>query len=166
MVSKEHSEITSYKPQAASFKLVSAVAKPRRFHLVGIITLATILITWYALCLPSTLFKVPYSTVLYDKDGSLLNASIAYDGQWRFPGTEKVPDKFASAITLYEDKRFYLHPGIDPTSLMRATWQNIKAGEVISGGSTLTMQVTRLSRMQKSRTIWNKVIEMILATRL
>jgi penicillin-binding protein 1C len=112
------------------------------------------------------LFDVPYSTVLYDKENNLLNASISKDGQWRFPIREKIPEKFRDAIVLFEDKRFESHIGVDPRALYRATLQNFEAGKVISGGSTLTMQVIRLSRGNPRRTFFNKFVEILLATRL
>ncbi|MEP6464718.1 MAG: penicillin-binding protein 1C [Parafilimonas sp.] len=125
-----------------------------------------LLFIWFYFCLPSNLFSKPTSYVLEDKDGNLLSASIAADGQWRFPYDEDVPDKFSKCITTFEDKRFYYHPGVDPIALSRAVIQNIKTKNVISGGSTLTMQVIRLSRSAKSRNIFNKIIESILAVRL
>ena len=125
-----------------------------------------ILLVWYSFCLPSKLFKDPASTVLVDKNGILLGAKIANDGQWRFPYDEKVPEKFAKAITNFEDKYFYRHVGLNPVSLFRALWLNVKAGKVKSGGSTLTMQVIRLSRKGRGRTVTEKIIEIILATRL
>jgi penicillin-binding protein 1C len=127
------------------------------------ITAAT---AWYLFSLPSILFEVPYSTVLYDRDNNLLNASISRDGQWRFPIREKIPDKFREAIIMFEDKRFDSHWGVDPRALYRATTQNIKAGKIISGGSTLSMQVIRLSRENPKRNFFNKALEIILATRL
>ena len=96
---------------------------------------------WFCFCLPAHLFVTPTSYVLEDKDGNLLNASIAEDGQWRFPFDEDVPDKFSKCITTFEDKRFYYHPGVDPIALSRAFIQNIKTKNVVSGGSTLSMQV-------------------------
>ena len=72
-----------------------------------------VLFTWFYFCLPSRLFNTPVSFVIEDKDGNLLNASIAPDGQWRFPYDENVPDKFIKCITAFEDKRFYSHPGLD-----------------------------------------------------
>ncbi len=124
------------------------------------------LLIFYFFSLPTVLFKDPYSTVLEDRNKILLSASIALDGQWRFPEGKIISDKFKEAIVLFEDKRFYNHMGVDPLSLGRAIRQNIKAGRVISGGSTLSMQVIRLSRKNKSRTIFEKTIEIILATRL
>ncbi|MBI4945813.1 MAG: transglycosylase domain-containing protein [Bacteroidetes bacterium] len=121
---------------------------------------------WYCFCLPSKLFKDPTSTVLEDKTGILLGAKIADDGQWRFPYNEKIPGKFSKAITNFEDKYFYKHPGINPVSIFRAFKQNVKAGKIKSGGSTLTMQAIRLSRKGRQRTFFEKIIEVILATRL
>jgi penicillin-binding protein 1C len=117
-------------------------------------------------CLPEDLFDDPYSTVLEDRNGTLLSATIAEDGQWRFPVNNDVPAKFTEALLAYEDKRFRNHPGVDILSLGRALRQNIKAGRVISGGSTISMQVIRLSRKNKSRSVFEKAIEIVLATRL
>ena len=63
---------------------------------------------------PVVPFDDPLSTVVLDRDGELLGASIAADGQWRFGVAEPVPDKFAAAITCFEDRRFYWHPGRRP----------------------------------------------------
>lgn len=131
-------------------------------------TTVTVIVLFVAFifCLPDPLFDNPYSTVLEDKDGNLLSASIAEDGQWRFPSQADVPSKFESSILLFEDKRFYSHLGVDPLATFRAVQQNLKAGRVVSGGSTITMQVIRLSRQNHKRTYFEKIIEMILATRL
>jgi len=117
-------------------------------------------------CLPAQLFDDSYSTVLEAKNGELLSATIAKDGQWRFPECDSVPRKFAAAIVAFEDKRFWSHPGVDVLSFGRALKQNISEGRVVSGGSTISMQVIRLSRKGEGRTIWEKFIEMVLATRL
>ena len=108
---------------------------------------------------------MPYATVLEDRKGILLGATIAKDGQWRFPQTDSVSEKFRLAITHFEDQYFDYHPGFNAVSLIKAAWQNIKAGKVVSGGSTLTMQVIRLAR-HKDRTLWEKAWEILLATRL
>lgn len=93
--------------------------------------------------LPS--FKAPLSTVIEARDGSLLGARIADDGQWRFPSYGQVPEKFRKALLTYEDRYFFYHPGINPGAIFRALRDNIKAGEIVRGGSTITMQVARLS---------------------
>jgi penicillin-binding protein 1C len=128
--------------------------------------LIAVLLVGYYFCLPSVLFEDPYSTVLEDYQGELLAASIATDGQWRFPVLDTVPEKFAKALVAYEDKRFWNHPGVDILSFGRALRQNSKAGKILSGGSTIDMQVIRLSRKGKSRTVIEKMIESVLATRL
>jgi len=133
-----------------------------KWHLVGIF----LLFCMYYYILPKELFHDPYSTVLEDSDGELLSASIAADGQWRFPEVTAVPEKFSKALMVFEDKRFRHHPGVDILSLGRAIKQNIQEGGVISGGSTITMQVIRLSRKRKPRTVFQKIIEITLATRL
>lgn len=120
----------------------------------------------YYFALPKQLFNEPYSTVVQDRDGELLNAGIASDGQWRFPESHQVPHKFATALITYEDQRFYDHRGVDPLALARAVKQDVAARAVVSGGSTLSMQVIRLSRKRNERTLWEKAIEMVLATRL
>ena len=104
--------------------------------------------------------------MITDKDGNLLNASIASDGQWRFPYNKEVPQKFIDCITTFEDKRFYYHPGIDPFAISRAAYKNLTRQKVVSGGSTLTMQVIRLHKKNSNRSIWNKMSESILAVRL
>lgn len=125
-----------------------------------------IFIIIFSFSLPHTLFNAPTSYVIKDKDGNLLSASIAADGQWRFPYNHKVPDKFVKCITTFEDKRFFYHPGVDPIALCRAIGQNIKNKSVVSGGSTITMQVMRLSHGNNDRSLWNKMIETMQAVRL
>jgi penicillin-binding protein 1C len=124
------------------------------------------LFTWFWFCIPSRLFSVPTSFVIEDKDGNLLNASIASDGQWRFPYDENVPDKFIKCITAFEDKRFYSHPGVDVLAFSRAALHNLRGKANTQGGSTITMQVLRLSRRGATRSLWEKVIESIQSVRL
>ena len=128
--------------------------------------IAAALFTWFWFSFPSKIFNEPTSFVIEDKDGNLLNASIAADGQWRFPYDENVPYKFIKCITTFEDKRFYSHPGVDVIALARAAIKNVKNKGVVQGGSTLTMQVIRLSRHETNRSIWEKMIESAKAVRL
>ncbi len=120
----------------------------------------------FLFCLPKKLFNDPYSTVLKASDGELLSATIARDGQWRFPESRSVSNKFSEAIVLFEDKRYYDHFGIDVLAMGRAVKENLANRRVVSGGSTITMQVIRLSRKGKPRTVLQKLIEMTLAMRL
>lgn len=128
------------------------------------------LILWICLMhlwIPKPLISKPYSTLLYTTETSgrevLLGARIASDGQWRFPSGSEVPEKFAVCLIQYEDKRFWYHPGIDPFALMRAVHLNLTQSRVVSGGSTLTMQLARIARGNQSRTVGQKVIEMLWA---
>ncbi|MEQ8470712.1 MAG: penicillin-binding protein 1C [Marinoscillum sp.] len=120
----------------------------------------------------SWLFFFPYiikepltSTVINSREGVLLSATIAADGQWRFPPTGSVPNKLETCLLQFEDEYFYYHPGINPFSVGRAIWQNMTTDEVVSGASTITMQLARMLR-QRERTYLQKLIEMILALRL
>ncbi len=115
---------------------------------------------------PLPRFTDPCSTVVEAADGSLLGARIAGDGQWRFPASDSVPEKFSKAIVTFEDRYFYLHPGVNPVSIIRALTDNIKAGQIVSGGSTITMQVARLARGNRERTITSKLIETLSALKL
>lgn len=130
-----------------------------------ILILITILVIAYIFCLPRQLFHVPYSTVVTDRNGELLGARIASDGQWRFPPRNTTPEKIKQCLITFEDRHFYHHWGVNPVSTGRAAYQNLKNKRIVSGGSTLTMQTIRLAR-NKSRTFGEKFIEMILATRL
>jgi penicillin-binding protein 1C len=132
--------------------------------LTGILLISGGFVFWN--CLPTPLFDAPFSTVLLDRDGKLLSASIAEDEQWRFPPITELPEKFTLAITYSEDKRFFRHIGVDPLAVGRALWQNIRSKRVVSGASTITMQVIRLSRQGQPRTLKEKLIEMVLALRL
>lgn len=147
------------------FAALSAWFKARpRAGLKLLVLLAGVLA--FAQVLPKTLFDEPQSTLLLDRQGRLLAAHIAADEQWRFPYRDRVPERFKTAITYYEDKRFAWHHGIDPVALLRATALNLRNGRVVSGGSTLTMQVVRLSRGNPPRTYAEKLLEMVLALRL
>lgn len=124
------------------------------------------LLVWYWFCLPRQLFDASYATVIESREGDLLGARIADDGQWRFPAQDSVPYKFRQCIVYFEDQHFYSHPGFNPGSIVNAAKQNYKAGRVVRGGSTLTQQVIRLSRNGKERSYFEKLTELILATRL
>lgn len=127
---------------------------------------AVFLFIGYYFCLPWQLFETSYSTVLESSNGELLGAKIADDGQWRFPQGDSIPVKFQKCIVYFEDQYFRYHPGFNPVAMVNAVRQNAKAGKVVRGGSTLTQQVVRLSREGKSRSYFEKAIEIVLATRL
>jgi len=120
----------------------------------------------FLVIIPMPEFDEPTSTVVYSKEGELLGARIASDGQWRFGQSTEVPDNYRKALINYEDRWFYFHPGVNPVSIFRAFFQNIRNREIVSGGSTITMQVARLSRDNPPRTIWGKMLETCMSLKL
>ena len=124
-----------------------------------------LILACFILYMQRPLFHEPYSTSVYASDGSLLGARIAADGQWRFEPGDSVPEKFELCLRYFEDEYFYWHPGVNPISLGRAMIHNLRARRIVSGGSTITMQVVRLSG-QNRRNIWNKLLESIMAVGL
>lgn len=135
--------------------------------MLGAIALAwtVVGVAWWRM-LPDPLFATPRSYVLEARDGTLLSARIASDGQWRFPASEHVPLKFKRALLAYEDKRFETHFGVDPLAVARAARLNYEKGKVVSGGSTLTMQLARLAANEPGRSLREKLGEALLAQRL
>lgn len=128
--------------------------------------IAVIILTAYYFSLPKQLFNNSTSTVIESVEGQLLGAKIADDGQWRFPQNDSVPQKFATCILQFEDAYFYKHPGFNPISIVKSIYENLKSKRIKRGGSTLTQQVIRLSRKNQKRTYFEKLKELILATRL
>jgi len=108
-------------------------------------------------------FSDPTCTVIDDFEGNLLGASIATDGQWRFPHNDSIPLKFRKCILAFEDKYFDFHPGLNPVSLFRALRKNVVSDGRREGGSTITMQVARMIRKGRERTYFQKIIEIVLA---
>ena len=127
--------------------------------------LAGILLLLAFLLVPPVKFKNTTSTVLLDRNGQLLSATVSDEGMWQFPEVDTVPEKFAICLTQFEDAYFRYHLGVNPISVIRAMKQNIQARKIVSGASTITMQLVRLSRRGKPRTFWEKCIEMFLAVR-
>jgi len=141
----------------------SSVKKCRRIILL---ISFIVLIIWYFNCLPAKLFNDSTSTVLLDRNGTLLGAKIANDGQWRFSPEGNVPKKFEKCLIEFEDRTFYSHHGVSINGLGRAVVQNWKRQKVVSGGSTLTMQLARIIRRNPPRTFREKIVEIAMATRL
>ncbi len=106
------------------------------------------------------------STVVVDRRGQPLRVFTNDAGVWRLPtGVDDVPERFVALLLAREDRRFYAHPGVDPLALLRALVQNLRTGTVVSGASTITMQVARLLQ-PRPRTYGAKLIEMARAMQL
>lgn len=125
---------------------------------------ATIILCILVAPMPS--FHNPLSTVVEASDGTLLGARVAADGQWRFPPPDSLPEKYVTCLINYEDRYFRWHPGVNPVAVVKALLDNIRAGETVRGGSTITMQVARLARGNPDRTYSGKIIEMLSAIKL
>lgn len=115
----------------------------RRWLLILLLPLALL---WLA----DRLFPLPLpeddlARVVLAEDGTPLWRFADHDGVWRYPVTpQEVSPYYLDALLTYEDRWFRQHPGVNPLSLLRAAWQNLSGGRVVSGGSTLSMQVARL----------------------
>ncbi len=132
--------------------------------LVGVALFASA--AWWIVSLgPAPLGKdVEYSVRVLDRDGHLLRAYATSDGRWRLPATvADVDPRFFDVLFAYEDKRFRSHHGIDPLAMTRAMFQLITSGHIVSGGSTLTMQVARLLEPRNSRTVSAKARQIVRA---
>jgi penicillin-binding protein 1C len=114
---------------------------------------------------PAPLGKnLEYSHVVLDREGRLLRAYATPEGRWRLPvAVNDVDPRFLRLLFIYEDKRFYEHHGVDPLSMLRATWQFASSGHIISGGSTITMQLARLLEPREHRTLGAKLRQIVRA---
>lgn len=107
------------------------------------------------------------STVVLDKNGKLLRPFVMADGRWRLPTTAKEVDpRYLAMLIAYEDKRFWQHGGVDPLAMLRAAGQMLKAGRILSGGSTISMQVARLAEPRAGRSLGAKLRQMARAIEL
>jgi penicillin-binding protein 1C len=132
-----------------------------------LIVLALIIVLFLSVPLPNPLFPLDYSTVVLDEDGKILRTFLNSDEQWSLPPLQdfEVPEKLKKAVLCFEDRHFYRHPGVNIFSLFRALYQNISSGRVVSGASTITMQVARLMHPKK-RTCFNKALEILQALKI
>jgi penicillin-binding protein 1C len=107
------------------------------------------------------------STIVLDRDGRLLRPFATADGRWRLPiATRDVDPRYLAMLKAYEDARFNHHPGVDPLALLRAGAQLLRHGRVVSGGSTLTMQVARLLEPRDDRTLTAKLRQLARAVQM
>ena len=119
---------------------------------------------------PLPLPESPGGLVVVDADGIPLRTWPSPDGVWRYPVTlEDVSPYYLEALLGYEDRAFRWHPGVNPWSLARAGWQWLRHGRIVSGGSTLTMQVARLvdpSLQEDTRSTRTKLRQILRALQL
>lgn len=107
------------------------------------------------------------STVVVDRSGALLRAFTIADGRWRLPvRLTDVDPKFVSMLIAYEDKRFFEHDGVDPLAMGRSAWQLVSNGRIVSGGSTLSMQLARLLEPRGERSFAAKAWQILRAVQI
>ncbi|WP_366554268.1 penicillin-binding protein 1C [Aquibaculum sediminis] len=110
---------------------------------------------------------VETSRQVVDRSEVLLRPFPITDGRWRLPvALDEVDPRFIEMLIAYEDSRFHSHAGVDPLAVLRAAWQWVKHGEVVSGASTLSMQVARLLAQPSGRGLSTKLVQMRDALRL
>ena len=111
--------------------------------------------------------NLDYSHVVLDRQGRLLRAYATSEGRWRLPVNERdVDPRFRKLLFAYEDKRFSDHPGVDALALGRAAVQFISRGRIVSGGSTISMQVARLLEPRERRGLGAKLRQIVRALEL
>ncbi len=111
--------------------------------------------------------RLAVSAEVLDRDGELLRAFATPDGYWRLEtSVDKVDKAFLDMLIAYEDKRFHGHRGVDLVALARAALQFTGHGRIVSGGSTLSMQLARLIEPRESRSIWAKLRQMARAVQI
>jgi penicillin-binding protein 1C len=105
------------------------------------------------------------STTIVDRNGKLLRAYAMADGRWRLPVDARtgVDPGYLKLLLAYEDRRFYSHGGVDPLALGRAAFQLVTRGHIVSGGSTITMQLARLMEPRRERSVYAKLRQMVRA---
>ncbi|MDT3686454.1 MAG: penicillin-binding protein 1C [Pseudorhodoplanes sp.] len=145
-----------------AFRIIAALAGTALFGVVFVFA------CWVVALGPAPCGEsVVFSKQVLDRDGWLLRPYATPDGRWRMQaGVEDVDPRFLKMLIAYEDKRFYAHRGVDPLAVVRAAYQFVRHGRIVSGGSTLTMQVARLLEPRRERSLTAKLRQMVRAVEL
>jgi penicillin-binding protein 1C len=155
--------------------IASATRRWRRIKLAGLaaaalcLMLAGVFAAWVISLGPLPLAQArQVSTSIVDRNGKLLRAYAMADGRWRLPVDAKtsVDPTYLKLLLGYEDRRFYSHAGIDPLALGRAAFQLVTRGHIVSGGSTITMQLARLMEPRRERSVYAKLRQMVRAVEI
>ena len=124
------------------------------------------LIAAWAVPLPQRM-SVPGARMVQYADGSPMCVFLSEDDKWRIPvRLSDVDEDYIDALIAYEDERFRYHPGVDPLAIVRAAGQNIKEKRIVSGASTITMQLARILDEPRDRTLSAKIVEAVRALQL
>ncbi len=124
-------------------------------------------VVWLLLPQPELYPRNGFSTAVYDRAGRLLQLSLAPDERYRVRlEPERISPVLVEAVRLYEDRHFFIHPGVNPAALARAAWSTYASGNRVVGGSTLTMQLARLRFRLETRSIGGKLWQIFRALQL
>ncbi len=148
---------------------VTAIAAGALLVLAGLILTGSVLAGWWIDRLgPAPLGeRLAFSTAVVDRDGRLLRPYATAEGRWRLPARpDGVDPRYLALLIAYEDKRFRDHAGVDPVAILRAAGQILSHGHIVSGGSTLTMQVARLLEPRAERSFAAKLRQMVRAVQI
>jgi penicillin-binding protein 1C len=160
---------------SASIAIASAERRRPRLKLIAAASAAAGLIVasafaiWVVSLGPLPLAQAKeVSTTIVDRNGKLLRAYAMADGRWRLPVDAEtgVDPGYLKLLLAYEDRRFYSHQGVDPLALGRAAFQLISRGHIVSGGSTITMQLARLMEPRRERSVYAKLRQVVRALQI
>lgn len=133
--------------------------------LVGVCVLAFVVLD-LAFPFPEARLHPPAGTRVVDRNGTELRRFLASDGMWRFPvQLDDVAPELVTALIESEDRWFFMHPGVNPFAIVRAAWTNMLSGRIVSGASTIPMQIARMAD-PRPRTLSAKMIEAFRAVQL
>jgi penicillin-binding protein 1C len=136
---------------------------------VAILFISGVFTTWVISLGPLPLAQArEVSTTIVDRNGKLLRAYAMADGRWRLPVDARtgVDSGYLKLLLAYEDRRFYSHDGVDLLALARAAFQLVSRGRIVSGGSTITMQLARLMEPRRVRSVYAKLRQVVRALQI
>jgi penicillin-binding protein 1C len=143
------------------------VRRPARLALSGLAVLAAALAAARLAPREPLLAAHPASTAVYDRDGRLLRLTLAADGRYRLPvPLERISPRLVEAVLLHEDQHFFLHPGVNPGSVLRGAWRTFVVRDRRIGASTITMQLARRLHGIDSRAAGGKLLQLLRALEL
>jgi len=160
---------------SASMAIAPTASRARRWRWIKLagatlaavgLMLATALAAWTVSLGPLPLTQArQVSTTIVDRNGKLLRAYAMAAGRWRLPvdAATAVDPTYLKLLLGYEDRRFRSHAGVDPLALGRAALQLVTRGHIVSGGSTITMQLARLMEPRRERSVYAKLRQMVRA---
>lgn len=139
----------------------------KKRHLKILLSILLLLIIWIAIPIKTPVLPVDYSQTIFASDGEMLRVFLNNNEQWCLPPVQSdaIPQKLKTAVVIYEDEYFRYHLGVNPVSVFRAIKQNIRNKRIVSGASTIHMQIARM-KFKNRRTIQSKIKELFFAIKL